>query len=77
MTVVRIPDRKSAAFVLAAAEARAAAERHGAVVLESIADGDRAYLTHFEDGWHIEPATLFDPPAWTDKVLALIIRHGE
>ena len=77
-TVVRIPtDPKSAAFVLAVAEARAVALEHGFVVLESIKDGDRAYLTRQPDGWHIEVATLLDPPAWASKVRAMILRNGE
>lgn len=74
MKVVRIPNQ-TAARVLAVAEARAAAIEDGAVVLQS-QHGERAYLTRDDDGWHVEPATLFDPPAWTTKVLALIQRHG-
>ena len=75
MKTVRIPNQ-NAARVLAVAEARAAATEDGAVLLQS-SHGERAYLTRDDDGWHVEPATLFDPPAWADQALALIRRHGE
>lgn len=77
VTVLRVPsDTNSPTFVLVVAQARAAAIEHGHVVLESIEDGDRAYLIHDETGWRIEPATLLDPPAWTTKAMRIISRHG-
>ena len=77
--VVRIPsDTNSPAFVLAVAQARAAALGHGICLLEHVTHNDGSYLLWSPDGgFEIRTATLFDPPAWTTKAMRIIRRHGE
>ena len=69
--VVRVPhDHLSAQFVLRVGQARAVALSEGVCLMESFPDS--AYLIHDEDGWHVEPASLFDTPAWAIRALRII-----
>ena len=76
MRAVKMPDpSRTAAFILAIAEARAAALDGGCVLL--VGDGGSAYLLHGDDGWQVQTATLFDPPEWTGTVRRTIVKHGD
>ena len=69
ITTIRIPDpSRTAAFVLACAEARAAALDNSFVLLDPInGPSAGAYILHDEDGWHLYSATLFDHPAGKEQ----------
>ena len=76
METVRIPRPRTPRFVMAVAQARAAAIRDGIVGLAGVKHSE-AYLTYVPpDQWAIEPANLFEPPLWTEEVLSTIRRHG-